>query len=231
MTKKKKAFSEEIEKLGEILSGEMFLRKKEKEILKAKKEAIENQKNIRRKKIVKGMAKLQKDPISSNEEKEVIQNIKLFRWEAPDRYEFKFNTKGFIIIVVLSLLFILFLAILQHYLLMVSIISILFLVYVAGTTKPQIVKHTITARGIETGNKLYEWFMLREFFFTKKGDQLMLFVETNLRIPGVLIFLLNEKEKATLFVLLQDKLLYKDIRKQSRLDKMSYGTYIPLEEI
>ena len=229
MTKKKKTFNDELEDLGKIISGEMCLRKKEDEILKAKREAVENQKNLRRKSIVKGKARLEKDP--TQEDKEVIQNIKLYDWEAPDRYEFKFNTKGFIIIVALSLVFILLLAILQHYLLMASIIALLFLVYVTGTTKPQIVKHIITARGIDTGNRLYEWFCLGDFYFTKKGEQLMLLVETRLRIPAVLIFLLNEKDKDAIFVLLQDKLLYKDIRKQGKLEKMNSGIYVPLEEV
>jgi hypothetical protein len=165
------------------------------------------------------------------EDKKIIQNIKLFTWEAPDRYEFKFNTKGFIVIVILSLLLILLFAILEHYLLMASMISLLFLTYVMGTTKPQVVKHTITTRGIDTGGNLYEWFLLRDFFFTKKGDQLMLLVETKLRIPTLLMFLLDKKDKEAIFVLLQDKLLYKDIRKQGELDKLSYGTYIPLEKI
>lgn len=229
MTKKKNRLNDELVKLGEIISGEMSLRKREEEILKAKKEAIENQKNMRRKKIVSGEVKLEKK--IEAEERKIVQNIKLFTWEAPDRYEFKFNTKGFIIVVALSLLLILFFAILQHYLLMASMISLLFLIYVAGTTKPRVVKHTITARGIDTGGNLYEWFMLGEFFFAKKGDQLMLLVETKLRIPSVLMFLLNKKDKEAIFVLLQDKLLYKDVRKQGRLDKLSYGTYIPLEKI
>lgn len=227
---KNNKFRNELEQLSQIISGEVGLRKREESIKKAKEEAVENQKNIRRKNIVKGKTKLEKDPILENE-KTVVQNIKLFEWEAPDRYEFKFNNKPFLIIVILSLFFILLLAILRNYFLMGSVIALLFLVYVAGTTKPQIVKHKITARGFDTGGKLYEWFLLENFFFTKKGDQLMLLVETSLRFPAMLVFLVNEKDKEALFVLLEEKLLYKDIRKQSSLEKMNYGDYIPLEEI
>jgi hypothetical protein len=112
-----------------------------------------------------------------------------------------------------------------------SIIALLFVIYVLGTTKPQIVKHKITARGFDTGGKLYEWYLLKNFYFTKKGDQLMLLVETSLRFPAMLIFLVDEKDKEAIFVLLQDKLLYKDIRKQGSLEKINYGEYIPLEKI
>lgn len=231
MTKTKESkFQNELEQLSQIISGEIGLRKREEKIEKAKREAIENQKNIRRKNIVKGKTRLEQDPVL--EEKEpVVQNIKLFEWEAPDRYEFKFNNKPFLVIVILSLFFILLLAILRNYFLMGSVVALLFLVYVAGTTKPQIVKHKITARGFDTEGRLYEWFLLKNFYFTKRGEQLMLLVETNLRLPAMLMFLVSEKDKEAIFVLLQEKLVYKDIRKQGRLEKINYGEYIPLEKI
>lgn len=220
--------SKELDDIVKVITGEMALEKKEKALKEAKKQAVENEKNLRRKNIVKGNVKLEDDPIV---DKKVVQNIKLFEWSAPDRYEFSLNKKTFLILVALCLVLILFLAILQHYMLMVSIIALLFLIYVLGTTKPLLVKHLITARGIETGNKLYEWFTLKNFYFTKKDDVYFMIVETNLRFPGALIFLLDEKDKNPIFVLLQDKLLYKDIRKQSSLDKLNYGDYIPLEKI
>jgi hypothetical protein len=37
--------------------------------------------------------------------------------------------------------------------------------------------------------------------------------------------------KRQIFVLLQDKLLYKDIRKQGKLEKLNFGEYIPLEKV
>ena len=228
--KENNKFQDELEQLSQIISGEVGLRKREESIKKAKEEAVENQKNIRRKNIVKGKTKLEQDPIFEDE-KPVVQNIKLFEWEAPDRYEFKFSSKPFLIIVILSLFFILLLAILRKYFLMGSIIALLFVIYVLGTTKPQIVKHKITARGFDTGGKLYEWYLLKNFYFTKKGDQLMLLVETSLRLPAMLMFLVSEKDKEAIFILLQEKLLYKDIRKQGRLEKMNYGEYIPLEKI
>jgi hypothetical protein len=38
-------------------------------------------------------------------------------------------------------------------------------------------------------------------------------------------------DKDPLFVLFQDKLLYEDFKKWKWLDKISYGDYIPLEEL
>lgn len=221
--------NKELDDLAKIISGEMALEKKQDAIEKAKRQAIEDEKNLRRKNIIKGKSKLEKDP--AQEDNKVVQNIKLFEWESPDRYEFAFDNKSFMLLVVLSLVLILMLAILGHYFLMIAIIALLFLVYVLGTTKPQIVKHKITSRGIDTGDKLYEWYMMTDFYFTKKQEQLFLIMDTKLNFPGALVFLFEEKDKDALFVLLQDKLLYKDIRKQGRLNKLNLGEYIPLEKI
>jgi len=218
----------EIEKLLEIVSGEKSLRKKEEEMKKAKKEAKRKQKERERDKIVKKEVELKDDSVP---EQKVVQNIKLFEWSAPDRYQFKFSNKWFLVIVVLSLLFSLLLAILGNYLLMIAIMSLLFFLYAAGTTKPITVKHQITARGIDTSDKLYDWYMLKDFYFTKKENTIFLVVDTKLNFPGALVFLVNEKDKDPIFVLLQEKLLYKDVRKWRWLDRLSYGEYIPLEEV
>ena len=225
---KKNKEKKDFEKLLEIISGEKSLREREKKIKDAKRKAIEEEKNNRRREIVRKEVKLEEDPVQTEK---VVQNIKLFEWSAFDRYQFKFDNKGFLIVVVLSLLFSLLLAILGNYLLMAAILSMLFLLYVAGTTKPLKVKHRITARGIETGDKLYEWYMLDSFFFTKREETILLIVRTKLNFPKALILLVNSKDKDPIFVLLQEKILYEDIKKWGWLDKMSYGEYIPLEEV
>ena len=86
-------------------------------------------------------------------------------------------------------------------------------------------------RSVDLGNRLYEWYLLDDFYFTKKDNQDFLFVDTKLRFPPSLIFLLDEDERDQIFVILQDKLLYKDIRKQNRLSKFAYGEYIKLEDV
>lgn len=225
MAKEKDQFT----KLAEILTGEKNLRDREEKIKREKKKAIEQEKDRRRAKIVKGEDVLEVEEV---QKKEVVQNIKLFQWKAPERYEIKLNNKGFLIILAVSLLFIVLLAILGKYYLIAAIISVLFVIYAAGTTKPLIATHKITARGIDTAGKLYEWYMLEDFYFSKKGDLYTLMVQTKLNFPKALVLLCKEKDKDPLFVILQKNLLYKDIRKkQSRIDIISYGEYIPLEKV
>lgn len=224
----KKTIKNEFDDILDILSGEMQLREKTEKIEKLKEEAKQKQRVEKRKKIAEKEIVLEESDIPA---KKVVQNIKLFEWEAPDRYRFEFNTKTFWIILALSLVFVLFLAILEQYYFMASIIALLFFVYVAGTNKPFRIKHKITARGVDTGGKLFEWFVLDSFWFSIKNGQYLLIIETKLRYPKSLMLLLDGADKDAIFVLLQEKVLYKDIRKQSRLDVLTYGNYIPFEEI
>lgn len=230
MPKKKKETKLEgdLEKIAEIISGEKSLKKRKEKLLKMKEEALKIQKDEKRKKVIEKEVRLEEDNLQP---KKVVQNIKLFEWEAPDRYEYTFKDKSFLIIIAISLVLILFLAILGKYFLMAAIISLLFFVYVVFTTKPIKVTHKITARGVEFNDKLYEWFLLDSFFFTKRNNQNFLIIETKLRFPSTLIFLLEESDRLPIFLLLQEFVLYKDVKKQGRLDKMNFGEYIPLEEV
>lgn len=228
MAKTKK---DSIKDLYQIISGEKKLQEREALLKEAKKKAIIAEKNKRREDIVKGSVELEKDPV---QDRKIVQNIKLFEWEGPDRYQVKFSNKNFLILVILCLLLILLLAVLNHYYMMGSVIAILFLIYVSGTTKPEMVKTKITARGIESYDKLFEWYMLESFYFAKKETSdgyYSLIVNTKLNIPKVLFLIVPKKDKDAIFVLLQEKLLYTDIRKQGRIDRITFGDYISLEKV
>jgi hypothetical protein len=73
--------------------------------------------------------------------------------------------------------------------------------------------------------------MLDNFYFTKKKGHHLLILETNLRFPAQLFLIIKKKEMATIFLLLQDQLLYKDIKKQSSWHKINIGEYISLEKL
>lgn len=226
--KKENGLQKELTDLAKYLSGEADLRAKQEKVEKLKKEAVEKQKNIRRKEIVEKSVVLEKDDVT---EKKIVQKISLFDWEAPIRFKFPLDLKSYMITVGLSMIFVVYLAVLGHYGLMAALIALLFFVYVSGTVAPIQVKHSVTTRGIETMDRLYEWFMLEDFWFTKKEEEYMLNINTKLRMPARLLMIVDKKDMATIFVLLQDKLLYRDIKKQGFTEKRSYGEYIPLESI
>lgn len=219
----------EFEKIAEILTGEKNMRDMQEKLRKEKIKAKNEEKDRRRRRIVKGEEVLEVEEV---QKKEIVQNIKLFEWKAPERYEISLDNKGFLVILAVALLFIVFLAILGKYFLIAAIISVLFVLYAAGTTKPLVVTHKITSRGIDTAGKLYEWYMLEDFYFSKKGDFYTLMVQTKLNFPKALVLLCNEKDKDAVFVILQKNLLYRDIRKkQNKIDIISYGEYVPLEKV
>lgn len=227
-----------IKQLALILSGEKKLKDQQKEIERLKEEAKEMQMDLVRKDVEQKTAVIETPPTFTPDEisatggaQKVVQKLELYKWEAPIRVQFPFDTKLFIGIVVLSLVFILYLAILGQYGLMFVIIALLFFIYVAGTTEPLEVEHSITTRGIDSLDKLYEWYMLEKFWFTRKNDQYLLIVDTRLRTPARLMMIIDKKDITPIFILLQDKLLYRDIRKQKKLHKATYGEYIPLEKI
>ncbi len=228
MVDKQKNLDSDLKKIADIISGEKALRKRNEKLRKMKENAVKKQKDERRREIVEEQVKLEED---SSQPKKVVQNIKLFEWEAPDRYEYSFDNKSFIVVIAISLVLILFLAILGKYFLMAALISLLFFIYVVFSTKPNMIKNKITARGVEYNEKLYEWFMLDNFYFTKKKDQDFLIINTRLRFPSSLILLLDEEDRLPIFLLLQEYVLYKEVKKQNKLEKMSFGEYIPLEEV
>lgn len=228
MEERKSGLQSELTKLAKYITGELELKKKEEELSKMKEAAVERQKDLHRKEIVKGEVVLVKDDVT---EKKVVQKITLFDWEAPIRFKFPLDMKTYMTTVGLSMIFVVYLAVLGHYGLMASLIALLFFVYVAGTTEPITVKHMITTRGVDTMEKMYEWYMLDQFFFTKKDDEYMLHIDTKLRFPARLLLVVHKKDISPIFVLLQDKLLYRDIRNQSWIEKRNFGEYLKLEEI
>jgi len=88
----------DLEYITKLISGEKALEKREKKLKALKKKAIAQQKDEKRRKIVEEEARIEGDA-----PKKVVQNIKLFQWEAPDRYQFAFDNKEFTIIVAISL--------------------------------------------------------------------------------------------------------------------------------
>jgi hypothetical protein len=210
-----------------MLSGEMKLENQKERTEKLKVKAAEKQRDSVRKMITSGDAQVETEGV----DKKVVQNLKLFEWTAPVRIKYIFDFRTFLIIVSVILLFILYLAILGHYTFMGVMIALVFFIYVAGATEPILSTHRITARGVESFEKLYEWFMLGEFYFTVKDGHNMLIIETKLRFPTKLIMLLDVKERQPLFVLLQDKLLYKDLRNRNFIEKATFGEYVALEKV
>ena len=237
-TTPKRRKKSDIEKLADSIAKSEKEKRDKAKLKKLKAEAIKSQKKRLNKDLSTGKKVLvaedspsSKDKVNDGGSKKVVQKIDLYEWSAPIRIMFAFEMNQFMIFVALALLFELYLAVLGHYALMFALMAFVFFVYVLGTTEPEEVSHTVTTRGIDSLGKLYEWDTLGDFWFSRRKDEYILRVETSLRVPSNLIMLVTKEDIQNIFLLLQDKLLYKDIRNQSWIDKKNFGDYIPMDKI
>lgn len=217
--------------LADFLSGETSIKEREARLKELKEKNLERREASKKQDLRDGIVQKNIQLEEKENIQKVVQNIKLFSWTAPIRVKFDFDSNTFLYLVAFTLLFILYLAFLGHYVLMVVLVAIVFFIYAAGVTEPISVEHSITARGVDTLDKLYEWYLLEDFRFTVKNGKTLLIIETQLRFPAKLILIIDPKDVKAIYILLQDKLLYKDIRKQSLIDKLTFGEYIPLEKV
>lgn len=159
-------------------------------------------------------------------QKKVEQREILLSWSAPDRHFVELNRRTYFMILACVVAFSLILVLVGQYYLMAAIGAVMFLVYVLGTVPPGNVTHTITNKGVETAGEKYEWSNLVDFWYSKRDDQMFLNVGTDLRFPGRLLMLVGEKDVKKVYDVLQDHLIYRDIRKQSRLGGIIDGEWV-----
>lgn len=83
----------------------------------------------------------------------------------------------------------------REFLLIAVVLSLYFVFWVLNTVAPEKVSHKITNKGIETSGRTYKWKELGRFWFTEKWGNEILNVETNKRLPGMLLILLGPTKK------------------------------------
>ena len=139
----------DLQSIAKALSGELELEKEQER--KVRREQVKQKK--RDQSIESGKAHL--DSSNSDGEK-IVQNIKIYDWEAPIRLKISFEKKTYLAVVMLSAVFVVYLVILGQYGLMGALIALLFFIYVSGIYEPIKIKNRITTKGIETPISLEE---------------------------------------------------------------------------
>jgi hypothetical protein len=193
---------------------------KEIELLKAKVELLE-----------KEVEKNSGTSTKLTDEEEYKKSKVLYSWAAPMRAFVRRDRKWFLSIAVIALILVFFLVIVDKPLLIAVILATVFLVYVLATTKPDILEHEITNKGIYTLKKLYKWSEIKSYWFVKVKDVEMLYIETKIRFFPRLILLVGDSSIEELNNLLQKHIPYNYIEEQSRLSKFFDGIYIPAEKL
>jgi len=119
----------------------------------------------------------------------------LFAWKAPMR-PFKrrsreyFTTLGAIVFLVVVIL-----VFLKEWLLIGVVGAVGFVTYVLATVPPHEEEHTVTNKGIRTGERFYPWEWLQQFWFTDKLGEKLLLIQTKIASPRRLLLVLREVEE------------------------------------
>jgi hypothetical protein len=69
---------------------------------------------------------------------------------------------------------------------------------------------------------------LTEYWYSRKDDQFILNVETELRLPGRFIMLVSDDELQKTHEILSQKLKYKEMKKQDRISKVTDGVWVDM---
>ena len=118
----------------------------------------------------------------------------LLTWTAPAR-PFKRRDKEFYItLIAIAGIVGLVLFLIEGFMPVVLIASLVFLFYVLSTVEPENIEYKVTNKGIKVVDKRTEWGVLIRFWFSRRFDNELLIIET-LGIPGRMELVINAGDK------------------------------------
>ena len=149
----------------------------------------------------------------------VEQEKILFTWLAPSRPFKRRNKDFYITLVAIAAVVGLIIFLIDGWLPVLLIISLVFLFYVMSTVEPEAVKHGITTWGVRVGGDLIDWLNLGRFWFSRRFDNTLLVIEAN-TIGDRVELVVNPKDRSNIEKVLSKYLIHEEIP-PSRLDKAS----------
>lgn len=152
----------------------------------------------------------------------------LFSWEANDRPQYNFSGAQKSIFTFLVIGIALYFYWIGQPILTLFAAAIFFVLFAMIATPPMRVKHQIEKIGIRTMDTLYVWEDFKYFWFAEREGIVMLYVETRLRFPPRLIFIIDSfNEVIEIMKILAPRLDYRYLREaQPRLEVFLEGKYI-----
>ncbi len=130
----------------------------------------------------------------------------VFTWEAATRPFKKRNRQFFTTIIIIALLVALILFFAGQFLPVAVVFAVTFLVYVSSVVPPEKITYKITTYGIRLEKNLYYWEELGRFWFEKKFDQDVLYIET-VRFPGRVTLVIEPDKKTSIKEILAEVLI------------------------
>ena len=124
-------------------------------------------------------------PTESDVEKDLVI------WTAPARPFKRRNREFYITVLAMAGITGLVLFLIDGFMPVILIISLVFLFYVMATVEPENIEYKITDKGIKIAGKLTEWNVMGRFWFTKRLDSKLLVIETA-TLPGRMELVIRE---------------------------------------
>lgn len=95
-------------------------------------------------------------------------------WTSPSRLFKKRDREFFVNILAIVFLLSVILVFVREFVLIATVLSIVFLIYVLSTVPPEDVKHRITNLGVESAGHFYRWEECADFWFEEQWGQQMM---------------------------------------------------------
>lgn len=160
-------------------------------------------------------------PAKEQEESQtsVKKETVLVEWTAAARPFKRRSREFYVTLISISLLVGIILFLVEGFMPVILLISLLFLFYVMSTIEPDQMKYVITDQGIQIGNNTIDWLNMGRFWFSNRMGARVLVVEID-RIPGRLELVIDPSMEEKIAKKLSEYLLHEEVS-PSGLDKMA----------
>lgn len=161
----------------------------------------------------------------------------LYKWNAPERFFEKKETRWFVIVGIVALITIVLSALTNNFILIFAIISLVIVIYAVYTIPPREVEHQITNKGLYTLSTLHLWNSISYFWVSKRGGQYLLNMEYRKKNNDTyyqrMILIMDEKDYKKIVELISNNVAYLGPESVSKgaLSSFAEGKYIPILEI
>jgi len=138
-------------------------------------------------------------------------------WTAPARPFKRRDREFYVTIIAIAGLVGLVLFLVEGFMPVILIISLVFLFYILNTVEPERIEYKITTKGIKVAGKLKDWREMGRFWFTKRFESELLVIETY-SLPGRMELVIDTGKKEEIKKAVSTYLLEEEIP-PSFLDK------------
>ena len=147
------------------------------------------------------------------------EKISLYAWEAISRPQKALDKKMIRTLIIIAVIFSLIFILMQEFLLVVLIASIIFMSYIIRATPAESLRYELNTHGVSYAGTLYYWYDLSRFFFKNTAGAEVLCVDTISGIPGRLYLTLNPGDREKVKEITEKYLNFLELEPKTFVDK------------